>query len=100
MCEYRTGYPIKREDGVVFLDPDKVEKEAKRFKIGIGLPPYLVIGTRENDRYTSCMNRYRKDYPCICGRCFIHHMSRHERLLYGMTETIKIAKLLNPKSGG
>jgi hypothetical protein len=38
--------------------------------IKIGLRKHFVEGTIENQRYLSCLHRYRKDAPCICGQ---HH---------------------------
>lgn len=37
MCEYRTGYPIEREDGVIFTNPDnQFPVETASFTLELG----------------------------------------------------------------
>ena len=75
MCEYRTGYPIEREDGVIFMDP--AGKSPEEIRVGaarifgehsVKLPAYMIPGTRAYQRHGACRRGERRDYPCICGR--------------------------------
>lgn len=57
MCEYRTGYPIEREDGVIFMDPkDKIPTEIIReairlFSDGNARESIRVLEKAAHDQY-------------------------------------------------
>ena len=49
------------------------------------VPPYLRLGTVENERYVSCMNLVRTDYPCICGRCEVERKEGYGQYVENLT---------------